>query len=297
MSESQQFVRGRSAYGDRLRDRLSIDKILPTIGIYDVFSASIAAHHFEAVFCSGYGFAASHYGLPDEGYITWTDMVDYVGRVRHVLPDTHIIVDIDDGYGDPNIAANVVARLERTGASGLILEDQRRPKKCGHLPGKEILPLEEYLERLNRVLETREKLFVVARTDAEDFEEGLLRAEAFVRSGADAVMVEGLAKLENISAVKKVIGDDIPLMVNLIQGGKTPEVSLTELHSLGANIVIYSTPCLYPAQQAIENEMKRLHHSDGRLENDFEKVDLSQNRKIMEENAIIGHGQSHRQNL
>jgi 2-methylisocitrate lyase-like PEP mutase family enzyme len=297
MAESQQLLGSQSSYGDRLRDRLSVDKLLPTIGIYDVFSASIAAQHFEAVFCSGYGFAASHYGLPDEGYITWTDMVDYVGRVRHVLPDTHIIVDIDDGYGDPNIAANVVARLERTGASGLILEDQRRPKKCGHLPGKEILPLEEYLERLNRVLETRDKLFVVARTDAEEFEEGLRRAEAFVKAGADAVMVEGLTKLENVSAVKKVIGNDIPLMVNLIQGGKTPDVSLTELHSLGADIVIYSTPCLYPAQQAIEDEMKRLLQSDGRLENDVEKVDLTRNRKIMELNAAIGHGQSHHETL
>jgi 2-methylisocitrate lyase-like PEP mutase family enzyme len=290
MTSNRQTYASSTPMGDRLRERLSDGRILPTIGIYDVFSASIAAKYFEAVFCSGYGFAASHYGLPDEGYITWTDMIDYVGRVKHVLPETHIIVDIDDGYGDPNIAANVVARLERIGASGLVLEDQRRPKRCGHLPGKEILELEEYMQRLERVLDTRDRLFVVARTDAEQFDEGLRRAEAFVEAGADAIMVEGLTKLEHVAAVKRVIGDDTPLLINLIQGGKTPEVSLTELQSLGANIVIYSTPCLYPAQLAIENEMQRLVSEDGRLPNDSRKIDLSRNKKIMDNNAIVGHG-------
>jgi 2-methylisocitrate lyase-like PEP mutase family enzyme len=278
------------SYGHQLRERVSQGKILPTIGIFDAFSASIATQYFDAVFCSGYGFAASHYGLPDEGYITWTDMVEYVGRIRHILPNSHVIVDIDDGYGDPNIAANVVRRLERAGASGIILEDQRRPKRCGHLPGKEILPLPEYLERLDRVLNTKGNLFVVGRTDAEDFSEGLDRAAAFVESGVDAVMVEGLKKLEDVAAVKKVIGEKASLLVNLIQGGKTPEVSLSKLSELGANIVIYSTPCLYPAQQAIENEMQRLVQDDGRLLDSKTGVDLMKNKKIMDENAVLAHG-------
>ncbi|MBT4888141.1 MAG: isocitrate lyase/PEP mutase family protein, partial [Rhodospirillales bacterium] len=194
------------------------------------------------------------------------------------------------GYGDPNIAANVVVRLERIGASAVILEDQRRPKQCGHLPGKEILPLDEYLVRLNRILEVRDQLFVVARTDAENFDEGLSRANAFVEAGTDAVMVEGLTDLNQVPQIRDVIGDDVFLMVNLIQGGKTPEVSLSELSDLGANIVIYSTPCLYSAQMAIETEMQRLIDSDGRLSRKSDGIDLNKNTAIMNANELMGHG-------
>jgi len=98
--------------GAWLRHGLESGPVLPLIGIYDVFSASIAARYFDAVFLSGYGFTASHYGLPDEGYVTWKDMVDFSARVRSILPSTHIIVDIDDGYGDEKISRNVVQWLE-----------------------------------------------------------------------------------------------------------------------------------------------------------------------------------------
>ena len=263
-----------SSPGSALRRRLASGAALPAMGIYDVLSASLASRYFDTVFLSGYGFSASHYGLPDEGYVTWTDMVDFAERIRAVLPDAHMVVDIDDGYGDEKIAVNVVRRLEQVGVSGVIFEDQKRPKKCGHLPGKEVLPVDVYLPRLEALLAARSDLFIVARTDAS-FEEGLERAAVFAAAGADAVMVEGLHDLDAVARVRAQLPPEVFLTVNLIQGGKTPPVGLKELEARGANLVIYSTPCLFPAQGAIEDAMQRMLDNDCRLTDDLGRVQLA----------------------
>jgi 2-methylisocitrate lyase-like PEP mutase family enzyme len=122
--------------GVRLKQAMATNKILPFIGVYDVFSATVAARHFDSLFVSGFGFAASNYGLPDIGFITWTDIVAFVQRIRTVLPTHNLLVDIDDGYCDPEVACHVVSVLEAAGASGVVLEDQKRPRRCGHFEGK-----------------------------------------------------------------------------------------------------------------------------------------------------------------
>ena len=141
---------------------------VPFIGIYDVLSGALAARHFDALFVSGLGFAASHYGLPDVGFATWTDIASFVQRLRLIVPNHLLLVDIDDGYGDDQIASQVVVALERVGASAVVLEDQKRPRKCGHLDGKELLEIDEYAAKLKRVLDSRRELFVIARTDASE---------------------------------------------------------------------------------------------------------------------------------
>ena len=133
---------GLASPGQRLRDSLNGRAIMPFIGVYDVFSASLAAKHYDALFVSGYGFAASFYGMPDIGFITWSDMVAYAQRIRTVLPSHHLLVDIDDGYVDPEVACHVVSLLEACGASGVVLEDQKRPRRCGHFAGKQIMELD-----------------------------------------------------------------------------------------------------------------------------------------------------------
>jgi 2-methylisocitrate lyase-like PEP mutase family enzyme len=125
--------------GKYFRETLAERSLLPLIGVYDVFSASIAGQYFDGIFVSGFGFAASYYGLPDIGFIAWSDMVNFVQRVRTILPTHHIVVDIDDGYIDTEVACHVVRLLEAIGASAVVLEDQRRPRRCGHLAGKQIL--------------------------------------------------------------------------------------------------------------------------------------------------------------
>ena len=183
-------------YGDALRDEVHSDSVTPLIGIFDMYSASVAAQHYGGMFVSGFGFAASYYGLPDIGFIAWPDMVGFVQRLRLAFPRHHLLVDIDDGYVDPEVACHVVEHLERIGASGVILEDQKRPRRCGHVTGKQILPIEEYLEKLNLVLQTRSELVVVARTDATEESEILRRAEMLAATDADVLLVDGVRSVE-----------------------------------------------------------------------------------------------------
>jgi 2-methylisocitrate lyase-like PEP mutase family enzyme len=237
--------------------------ITPFIGVYDVFSAGLAGRHYDALFLSGFGFAASFYGLPDIGFITWSDMVSYVQRIRTILPTHHLLVDIDDGYTDPDVACHVVSLLEASGASGVVLEDQKRPRRCGHFDGKQIMELDEYVAKLRQVLATRRDLFVIARTDSSDPADIERRVLAFSEAGADAVLVDGLKSLDTVMQLSAKAGR--PFCFNQIAGGKSPVCTLSELRDAGVKLVIYSTPCLFPVQAAIENAMVDLKKADGSL--------------------------------
>jgi len=247
----------------QLQQSIAAGKTMPFIGVYDAFSASVAARHFDGLFVSGFGFAASYYGLPDIGFIAWPDILAFVQRLRGILPTHHLLVDIDDGYCDTEIACHVVSALDSLGAFGVILEDQKRPRKCGHFEGKQILELDEYLVKLRRVLKAKGNLFVVARTDSSDLADILRRVKAFAEAGADAILVDGLRDLEMLKSVKAEAGR--PLVFNQIAGGKSPPCNLSQLRDFGVSVVIYSTPCLFAAQHAMERTMKELRSSDGYL--------------------------------
>lgn len=236
--------------GDEFRRRIAKKKLLCLIGVYDVFSAQIASERFEGVFCSGYSYAASAYGLPDVGYVNWRDMADFATKIRHAIPATHILVDVDDGFGDQVVAANTIRILESNGLSAVMMEDQKRPRRCGHFEGKEILPVKEYLTKLTKVLETRASIFVIARSDAPDAAEGIERALEYAQAGADGVMVEAIRDLETISKLRSFTA--VPIMVNQLHGGKSPNWRFDEMEDAGASIVICSTPCLFAAQHGIE---------------------------------------------
>ncbi|ARZ70260.1 isocitrate lyase/PEP mutase family protein [Streptomyces sp. HU2014] len=277
-------------HGNALREEVASPRTTPLIGIYDMYSASIAARHYDGFFVSGFGFAASHYGLPDIGFIAWPDMVAFVERLRPAFPGHHLLVDIDDGYVDPEVACHVVRRLERAGASGVVLEDQKRPRRCGHADGKLILPLDEYLRKLELVLASRQDMLVVARTDATEEDEILRRAAALAESGADVVLVDGVRSVEWIRKVRSVIGGT-PLLFNQIAGGKSPSLSLSELTELGVDIAIYSTPCLFAAHHAIDTALTDLKEADGRLP-DMSKsggIGVARSTKLLEQNIRRHH--------
>lgn len=246
-----------------LTDAIASRELVPFIGIYDVFSASIAARHYDALFISGFGFAASHYGMPDIGFGTWTDTTDFVRRLRSVLPDHYLLVDIDDGFCDVEVAVHTVKALEMVGASAVVLEDQQRPRRCGHFDGKQLLELGEYIAKLERVLAARDELFVIARTDSADREDIFRRVEAFAAAGADAILVDGLRDLSILGELRSLVG--LPVAFNQIAGGKSPAVTMTELRNAGASIAIYSTPALFAAQRAIDGAILDLALHDGRL--------------------------------
>jgi 2-methylisocitrate lyase-like PEP mutase family enzyme len=249
--------------GRRMRDALRQRDITPFIGVFDVFSAGLAGRHFDALFVSGFGFAASFYGLPDIGFITWSDMVAYVQRIRTVLPQHHLLVDIDDGYCDPEVACHVASILEASGASGVVLEDQKRPRRCGHFDGKQIMELDEYLAKLRQVLATRRDLFVIARTDSSDPADIERRVLAFADAGADAILVDGLKSLKTVHQLAAKV--KVPFCFNQIAGGKSPPCTLSELREAGAKVAIYSTPCLFAAKDAMEIALAHLTKVDGSL--------------------------------
>jgi 2-methylisocitrate lyase-like PEP mutase family enzyme len=252
-----------SSPGARFRSAIGPRDVLPCIGVYDVFSATLAAREFDALFVSGFGFAASYYGLPDMGFITWSDIAAFVGRLRTVLPRHHLLVDIDDGYCDVEVACHVVSLLERSGASGVVLEDQRRPRRCGHFDGKQIMDLDEFLVKLDRVLSARTDMVVVARTDASEPAEIRRRVHAFVAAGADVVLVDGVKDLNLVRDLRAELGH--PFAFNQIAGGKSPALALDDLQRAGVSLAIYSTPCLFAAQEAITASLAALKANDGRL--------------------------------
>lgn len=252
------------SYGRAFKQAVERNGITSLIGVHDVFSAGIAGRYGDGIFISGFGFAASYYGMPDIGFIAWPDVIDFVRRVRHILPKHHILVDIDDGYCDPVVAVQVTRQLEAAGASAVKLEDQKRPRKCGHFDGKQVLPLPEYLEKLEMVLAARKEMLVVARTDSTDKADILRRVDAFAATEADIILADGIKDIGLLRELKAAARNK-PILFNQIAGGKSPHVSLTELEQAGADVVIYSTPCLFATQAAIQNALQEIHDHDGRM--------------------------------
>ena len=275
-----------ASYGSEFIRDIRANEILTLIGVHDVFSASIAGRYGH-IFVSGFGFAASHYGLPDIGFIAWPDMVDFVRRIRNILPRHHILVDIDDGYCDPAVAVQVVKQMEAVGASAVKLEDQKRPRKCGHFDGKEILELPEYLDKLQQVLQARKEMLVIARTDAVEKNEILRRVAAFARTDADIILADGMKDLGLLKELKSA-AQGKPLLFNQIAGGKSPTVTVEELGKAGVSVVIFSTPCLFASQAAILSALRGIHAAKGRLatarETGDEFVGVSQCTSLLMDN-------------
>lgn len=248
----------------RFKEAVSGSGVFSLIGVYDMLSAVVAAQHFEGIFVSGFGFSASHYGLPDAGFIAWPDVIAFAQRLRTILPHHYLLVDIDDGYGGPEMAAHVVRNLQAIGTSGVILEDQARPRRFGHLPGKRILSLDEYLEKLTTVLRVRDAMTVVARTDATKSAEIIRRVRAFAAAGADGVLIAGLTDLGLLRSAREAIGDKYLLFDQAsIGGSRFP--SLAELAGHGVDVAIYSTTCLGAAYTAIDRTLATLAEQDGRI--------------------------------
>jgi 2-methylisocitrate lyase-like PEP mutase family enzyme len=269
-----------SKLGEVLKMAQAQERVVPFLGVYDLFSASLAADRFGALFLSGFGLAASAFGLPDVGFIGWGDLTTTTSRLRALLPDHHLLVDIDDGFGDATVASHVARTLERCGASGVVLEDQARPRRCGHLDGKTILPLPEYLVKLEAVLQHRSSMVVVARTDASDPAEILNRVRAFEQAGCDAVLADGIKDLALFAELRQAVR--CPVFCNVIGGGKVPACSRADLARQGVQGLIYSTPCLFAAQEAIERALDALLDESADL-----KEALSSGRQLSHCNAIL----------
>ncbi|MGI5330603.1 isocitrate lyase/PEP mutase family protein [Actinomadura nitritigenes] len=225
---------------DRLRARMSSGPAVAVAGAHDAVAARLAeAAGFEAVHLSGALVNATAFGLPDLGFTGCSDMLDALRRVAAGtgLP---IVADADTGYGDPVQVAETVRRYERAGAAALHLEDQVQPKRCGHLAGVRLADVDTAVARLRAAVAARERLVVIARTDAlpaEGPDEMLRRTEAFAATGADAIMVEGAADADTVRRVREAAGG-LPVVVNCSAAGP-PAGPLPELARAGARLVLF----------------------------------------------------------
>ena len=243
---------------ERLRELIAAPGAIEVPGCYDVLSAILLERAgFQSVFLSGYGLAASLCGNPDIGLTTLSETALLARNLTNRLT-IPVIVDADNGYGNEDNARRTVYELEAAGAAAMILEDQVFPKRCGHAEGKAIIPLGEYMKKLECALrDRRTPLVIVARTDAGTIDEGIARARTFHAPGADVTLIDGLRSLDDARRV----ADEVPgpKQINLIYGGKTPLLPATELASMGFKVLLYSTPALYVAARALVRAMEALH--------------------------------------
>ena len=223
-------------------------------GVWDSLSAGMAADAgFSTVFVSGYATAGTLLGLPDFGYLTQTEMAETARRVCRAVPATAVVVDGDTGHGNALNTRRTVELFEAAGAAGIFLEDQVWPKRCGHLRGKRVVPVQEWLSKLEAALDSRQKLFVVARTDARaavSLQEACERARRAADLGVDAIFVEAPASVEELEAVAEAVPDTIRV-ANMIEGGRTPLLTPAELSDLGFELVVSPLTALFAAHRAM----------------------------------------------
>jgi methylisocitrate lyase len=223
-------------------------------GIYDALSAKIAARAgFEVVFITGYSVSATLLGEPDFGLLTQTEVVSAAARICAAI-ETPVIVDADTGYGNAVNVIRTVEDLNRAGAAGMFLEDQIWPKRCGHMQGKQVIPLEEYLNKLRAAMDARQDrdFFIVARTDARQalgLEQAIIRGMAFKEAGADAVFIEAPRSVEELQEIARRVPG--PLVANMIERGVTPLISPRELKDLGYDLVVWPLAPLYSVAKTL----------------------------------------------
>ena len=249
---------------EQIRTQLKEKGILIMPGVYDALSAKIACRAgFEVIFITGYSLSATQLGEPDFGLLTQSEVVSAAQRICSVVP-TPVIVDADTGYGNAINVIRTVKDLIHAGAAGMFLEDQVWPKRCGHMKGKQVIPLEEQLKKLRAAIEAKEgdDIFIVARTDARQvlgLDEAIRRGVAFKEAGADAVFIEAPETKEEMKEIARRVRG--PLVANMIERGVTPLVGPAELRDLGFELVVWPLGPLYASAMALTKVYATLRHA------------------------------------
>ncbi|MSO64730.1 MAG: isocitrate lyase/PEP mutase family protein [Alphaproteobacteria bacterium] len=245
----------------RLRQLLAEPGLIMAPGVADALSARLVARHgFPAVYMTGAGTSAVRLGMPDTGLMTLLEMVDNAGHIAEAsgLP---LIADADDGYGGVLNVQRTVRSYERAGVAAIHIEDQKWPKRCGHLSGKTLVPVEEMVSKVQAACDARDDpdFVVIARTDAlavEGFEAALQRARLYEQAGADMVFVEAPGTLEQIARIPQTLSK--PALFNMASSGKTPFLHVDEIERLGFKLAIYPIFTLLSAVTAVSATLAEL---------------------------------------
>jgi 2-methylisocitrate lyase-like PEP mutase family enzyme len=244
----------------RLRELIDDPEILSAPGAYDAFSAKIVERvGFHAVYMSGFGTAASVFGLPDIGLLTMTEMVANAKRMADAV-SVPLIADGDTGYGNHLNVMRTVEEYERAGVAALQIEDQVSPKRCGHMEGHKLIPAEEMVAKIRAAVRARKDpdLVLIARTDAisaEGFDEAIRRGNLYRQAGADLLFIEAPTAVEQLASIPKLVNG--PTLVNLAP--KTPYLHVKEYEKMGYAVAIYppiSITCVYAALKEKLTELK-----------------------------------------
>ena len=239
-----------------LSQRMKKDALVVAPGVFDMISAKIADRlGFECLYVTGYGVVASHLGLPDAGLATYSDMVGRVGQMAK-LTATPLIADADTGYGGLLNVRHTVQGYEAAGACGIQLEDQEFPKKCGHMLGRRVIDAADMAAKVRVAVESRSdpSFLVVARTDARTtlgLDEALRRAERYLKAGADVLFVESPESVEEMRRIGERFRG-VPLLANMVEGGRTPLLDASTLQELGYRIAIFPGLGFLAAGAALE---------------------------------------------
>ena len=218
--------------------------ILLAPGIYDALSGLIAEQAgARAVYLSGASIAYTRFGRSDVGLVSASEVHDTLAAVtdRIQIP---VIVDADTGFGNALNVQRTIRNFERAGAAAIQIEDQSFPKRCGHLDGKTLISKDEMVGKIKAAIDARKETntLIIARTDArgvEGLSEAIDRAQAYQEAGADILFIEAPHSIDEMRLIRKSFGEDIPLLANMVEGGKTPIKTANDLKSLGFNIVIF----------------------------------------------------------
>jgi methylisocitrate lyase len=266
-----------------LRRRLAAGESVLMPGVWDALSARIvAAAGFSTAFVSGFAVSGSLLGLPDVGHIGQTEMADVARRASSVAPNLNLVVDADTGYGNAMNVARTVEIWEQSGAAGIFIEDQVWPKRCGHMSGKSVVPVEDWLSKLRAACERRTHLHVTARTDARGalgLDEAIERGRMARDLGVDAVFVEAPESVAELETIAEAL-TDVVLVANMVEKGRTPLLTPSELSERGFSMIVSPLSLLLSAARAMSEAASTLsvsgtmrEHLDGLMSfDDFNAV-------------------------
>ncbi|MGD9538752.1 MAG: oxaloacetate decarboxylase [Alphaproteobacteria bacterium] len=252
-----------------LKNLLKKGHVLIAPGVFEGISARMADRlGFEALYMTGYGAVASHLGAPDAGLATYSEMVNRVEMIAGNTT-TPLIADADTGYGGLLNVERTVRGYEKAGASAIQLEDQEFPKKCGHTLGRRVIPAEDMAKKIRVAREARDSsdFLIIARTDARTtlgIDEALRRGESYAKAGADVIFVESPESVEEMRRITASF--EQPCLANMVEGGRTPILSRTELIEVGYRIAIFPAAGFLATAAALEAVYRGLK-DDGSTKN------------------------------
>ncbi len=268
----------------KLHTRLKQPGLVTAPGVYDMVSLRLAdTFGFDALYMTGFGAVASHLGLPDAGLATYSDMVGRVTAMAQ-MARTPLIADGDTGYGGLLNVHHTVQGYEKAGASAIQLEDQEFPKKCGHTPGRRVIPTEDMVRKIRVAAEARESkdFLIIARTDSRTtlgLDEALRRAEAYAKAGADILFVESPESEDEMRKIGRSF--DVPLLANMVEKGRTPVLSKEDLESLGYKLAIFPVTALLAGVQAMTQVYQQFKSTGSSVGQNAELYDFTELTKLM----------------